>query len=126
MGEPAENPKDCKVRVSLLDFCQCLAWRAGCWSPAVANPPRSSITFAEARVLLLLLERRSPREVADELGVSLGTVRTHIKHLHTKSDTHSLAPLVLWGRDDCAEPLCRALSVDEMWSRRLKLFLTSL
>lgn len=89
------------------------------------NPPASLITFSEARVLLLLLERRSPRDAADELGVSLGTVRTHIKHLQAKSDTHSLATLVLWARDDCAEPLCRALSTDEVWSRRAQFFLTS-
>ena len=87
--------------------------------------PPSLITFAEARVLLLLLERRSPREAAGELGVSLGTVRTHIKHLHAKSDTHSLAALVLWGRDDCVEPLCGALAADEVWLRQAELFLTS-
>ena len=91
----------------------------------MASPDDPLITFAEARVLLLLLERRSPRDVADELGVSLGTVRTHIKHLHSKSDTHSLAALVLWARDDSAEPLCRALSGDERWLRRARSLLTS-
>ena len=91
----------------------------------MASRPPSLITFAEARVLLLLLERRSPREAADELGVSLGTVRTHIKHLQAKSDTHSLATLVLWGRDDCTQLIRSALSVDDSWLRRVTLFLTS-
>ena len=91
----------------------------------MAIPRASLITFSEARVLLLLLQRRSPRDVAEELGVSLGTIRTHIKHLQAKSDTHSLASLVLWGRDDCAEALLNALSVDESWSRRLEGFLTT-
>ena len=110
--------------MSLLDFRQCLAWRLGFWSPAVESRSPSLITFAEARVLLLLLERRSPREAADELGRSLGTVRTHIKHLQAKRDTHSLAALVLWGRDDCTDLLCNALSVDEAWLGRVRQFLT--
>ena len=91
----------------------------------MVDHPTSLITFSEARVLLLLLERHSPRDVAGELGVSLGTVRTHIKHLQSKSDTHSLAALVLWGRDDCTESLCRVLSEDETWATRVRSFLTS-
>lgn len=88
------------------------------------DSPSSPITFSEARVLLLLLERLSPREAAKELGVSLGTVRTHIKHLQAKSDTHSLAALVLWGREDCAEAVCDVLSNNSLWSRRAQLLLT--
>ena len=79
----------------------------------------SPITFSEARVLLLLLERLSPREAAEALGVSLGTVRTHIKRLQAKSETHSLATLVLWGRDDCL------LSSDGVWSQRLHEYLAA-
>jgi DNA-binding CsgD family transcriptional regulator len=90
----------------------------------VPDSPPFPITFSEARVLLLLLERLSPREVARELGISLGTVRTHIKHLQSKSDTHSLAALVLWGRDDCADAVCEALSINSLWSRRAQRLLT--
>jgi len=85
----------------------------------------SPITFSEARVLLLLLERLSPREAAEALGVSLGTVRTHIKRLQAKSETHSLATLVLWGRDDCLAHLSSALSSDGVWSQRLHEYLAA-
>lgn len=86
--------------------------------PDAANHPRP-ITPAEARVLVLLLERRTPRDAATELEVSIATVRTHIKHLQAKSATHSIAALVLWARDELAAGrLQAALRSDRRWLAR--------
>ncbi len=91
---------------------------------AAARPRR--ITPAEARVVILLLERRTPREAAGELGLSLATVRTHIKHLQAKSETHTIAALVLWARDELAAGrVAAALDEDEPWLARTKQLLTN-
>ena len=84
------------------------------------------ITPAEARVLVLLLERLTPRDAAAELGSSVLTVRTHIKHLQAKSDTHTIAALVLWGHDELTTGhVQNALESDPGWCRRAELLLTN-
>lgn len=84
------------------------------------------ITPAEARVLVLLLERNTPRAAAMQLGSSLSTVRTHIKHLQAKSDTHTIASLVLWARDELtAGRLQAALHTDARWRPRADRLLTN-
>ena len=84
----------------------------------------SAITLAEARVLLLLLERRSPRDTAGELAVSVGTVRTHIKHLLAKSGTHSIAELVVWAHQEFRERLVERLEPNRDWAQRARRSLT--
>lgn len=92
--------------------------------PAADRP--HPITPAEGRVLVLLLERQSPREAATELGVAVATVRTHIKHLQAKSSTHSIAALVLWAHDELAAAgLQRALQSDRQWRARARRLLTN-
>lgn len=91
---------------------------------AVARP--HSNTAAEARVVVLLLERLTPRDAAIELGLSLSTVRTHIKHLRAKSETRSIAALVLWARDELAAGRLRmALRRDRGWLARADRLLTN-
>lgn len=53
-------------------------WRHG--RPAFAAP----LTQREAEVLAMLARGCSNREIADELVVSLETVRTHVKHVFAK------------------------------------------
>ena len=62
---------------------------------------RFGLTRAEARVVKLLTEGRSMKALAEELGVSLETARTHAKRAMQKTDTHrqaELVSLVLQGR----------------------------
>jgi DNA-binding CsgD family transcriptional regulator len=93
--------------------------------PGSSPAPTPEITPAEARVLVLLLERLTPRQAASALGSSLGTVRTHIKHLEAKSGTHAIAALVLWGRDELAAGrVTAALSGDPRWLQRARRILT--
>jgi LuxR family maltose regulon positive regulatory protein len=56
-------------------------------SPAVVRPAKELIeqlTEREATVLTLLPTRLSNIEIAEQLGVSLNTVKTHLKHIYRK------------------------------------------
>lgn len=59
---------------------------------AVAD--RFFLTEREAVVLELLLAGRSAPYIADELGVSQNTVKTHVRHIYDKLDVHSRQELL--------------------------------
>ena len=52
-----------------------------------------AMTPAECRIARALLAGEAPKQIAERLGISENTVRTHIKSLHTKTATRSLAAL---------------------------------
>ena len=52
------------------------------------------LTPRESDILLLIAQGRRAPEMTDVLGVSMGTVRTHVKHLYAKLDVHSYAEAV--------------------------------
>lgn len=52
------------------------------------------LTKKEEEILLLLFRQYRPETIADELCVEVSTVRTHIKHIHTKLDVHSRKELM--------------------------------
>lgn len=80
-------------------------------------PSPRPITFAEARVLLLLIAGETPNEAAASLGVAISTVRSHIRQLRLKTDAHSLPALIRWGsRPPGATQLHAALANDPRWS----------
>jgi DNA-binding CsgD family transcriptional regulator len=69
--------------------------------PAASTPPlaqnimeRFGITIAELRVLLLLVDGKSTDAIADDLGVSRNTVKTHIAHMFQKTETHNQRELL--------------------------------
>ena len=62
--------------------------------PAAALALMNDVTPAEARVLELILEGRKLREIAEKLGVSIATVRTHLGRLFHKTGTSRQAELV--------------------------------
>lgn len=61
-----------------------------------ATAPHAYLTVMEQRVATALLGAQSPKETARALGIRVSTVRTHIKHVHQKTGTHSPTALVLW------------------------------
>lgn len=54
-----------------------------CVDPAVLQD-RYGLTPTEARVAIALLDHELPTEVAEILGVSISTIRTHIKNIYSK------------------------------------------
>jgi DNA-binding CsgD family transcriptional regulator/PAS domain-containing protein len=52
------------------------------------------LTEAEAEIALHMVRGADPMQVADELSVSLATVRTHLHHVFDKTRTHRQAELV--------------------------------
>jgi PAS domain S-box-containing protein len=52
------------------------------------------LTFAEARVVVELVKGKRPQEVADDLGVSLNTVRNHLKQIFSKTNTGRQSELI--------------------------------
>jgi DNA-binding CsgD family transcriptional regulator len=55
---------------------------------------RYALTFAESRVAVEVAEGRNPAEVAQRLGVSVHTVRSHLKRIFLKTGVHSQSGLV--------------------------------
>ncbi|HEX5142295.1 MAG TPA: helix-turn-helix transcriptional regulator [Mycobacterium sp.] len=52
------------------------------------------LTRTEARIALGVLRGAEPRQIAEEMSVSLTTIRTHLQHVFHKTDTHRQADLV--------------------------------
>jgi DNA-binding CsgD family transcriptional regulator len=53
-----------------------------------------SMTQAEAQIALGILRGAPPKQLAEQMSVSLATVRTHLQHVFDKTDTHRQADLV--------------------------------
>lgn len=64
---------------------------------SVARDPssRKGLSPREKEVLLLLVEGMNTREIARRMGVTMGTIRSHIFSLEQKLDASSRARLVL-------------------------------
>lgn len=62
--------------------------------PMTALVARFGLTPSETRVLLGLLDGKSPREIAETQGVGMPTVRTHLQRLYDKTGTKGQADVV--------------------------------
>jgi len=60
------------------------------------------LTAAEARVLDQFARLNSPRDIADQMGISLSTVRSHLKQIHSKAGVESAVQLTQLVRGYCA------------------------
>jgi LuxR family maltose regulon positive regulatory protein len=60
---------------------------------------REPLTQSEVRVLRYLPTDLSTREIADELYLSVHTIKTHVKHLYAKLDAHSRREAVRRARE---------------------------
>jgi LuxR family maltose regulon positive regulatory protein len=64
-----------------------------------STPLPESLTESELRVLRYLSTDLSTREIADELYLSVHTIKTHVKHLYAKLDAHSRREAVRRARE---------------------------
>jgi DNA-binding CsgD family transcriptional regulator len=53
-----------------------------------------ALTPSEAKVFATIASGASAKQAADELGVSYNTLKTHLRHIFTKTDTRSQGELV--------------------------------
>jgi DNA-binding CsgD family transcriptional regulator len=60
------------------------------------------LTKAEARVLTEFSELSSPKQIAEALGVSLSTVRSHLKTIHAKASVSSSGQLLRLAHTFCS------------------------
>ena len=61
-----------------------------------SGPPLGAITPAEARVLALLREGESNRQIARILVLSPRTIESHVSNLLAKTGCHNRTQLTLW------------------------------
>lgn len=60
------------------------------------------LTATETRVLDHFARLNSPREIAQQMAISLSTVRSHLKQIHSKSGVESAVQLTQLVRGFCA------------------------
>ena len=60
----------------------------------VAAVRAQGLTATETRVAMRLADGLRPREIASELGVSVETIRSHLKHAYGKAGVHRQSELV--------------------------------
>src|SRR5262245_45435242 len=82
----------------IADILSLLAGHTPSPPPAGPPPPLEPLSKSELRVLRYLPTNLSGPEIADELYVSVNTVRTHMRHLYAKLGTHRRADTVARAR----------------------------
>lgn len=60
------------------------------------------LTAAETRVLDQFARLNTPREIAEQMGISLSTVRSHLKQIHSKAGVESAVQLTQLVRGFCS------------------------
>ena len=56
----------------------------------------SNFSVREKEIIRLVSQAKGRKTIAAELKLSIHTVDTHLRHIHMKSNTHSLTELVVW------------------------------
>ncbi len=54
------------------------------------------LSAREIAIIDLVVQAKTRKYIASELNLSIHTVDTHLRHIHLKTDTHSLPELVIW------------------------------
>ena len=72
----------------------------GAFASSVAGPapaqPVAALTEREEEVLLTVARGRTNAEIAEELHISLSTVKTHLASLMTKLDARNRVEMAIW------------------------------
>lgn len=85
---------------------------------SILAPSSSRLTFSQGRVAVLLIEGRTAREISELLGISLSTVRAHLRALHQKADRHSFSALIQWCWSNLKTEIVPALAREPEWAQR--------
>ncbi|MBN2508590.1 MAG: response regulator transcription factor [Verrucomicrobia bacterium] len=82
---------------TLADFL--IARRAGADALRAKKPGLDQLTPAERRILKLIAEDKTSKEIADELGLSPRTVENHRTNICAKLDVHGVHSLLKFAYD---------------------------
>ncbi len=85
---------DCQTRQNGADLCIIFDLNRQTETCLAFLRTAFRFTRAEVRLAEQILLGRTPAEAAEVLGVSIHTVRTYLKRLYQKTETHSQATLV--------------------------------
>ncbi|MBB6734077.1 LuxR C-terminal-related transcriptional regulator [Cohnella zeiphila] len=88
--QEGDGPSPGYVRELLLGF----GWN---WTGGSFAGPAPGLTRKEREVLRLIVGRRTNKEIADELGIGIGTVKSHIKRIYSKLEAGSRAEAIWKG-----------------------------
>ena len=58
-------------------------------------PPISALTDQEKKILSLLSEGKTSKEIAGQLEISMRTLRNHVSHINQKLHTHNRVEAVM-------------------------------
>ena len=56
----------------------------------------TKLSKREKEITILISQGSCRKVIASKLKISLHTVDTHLRHLHIKTNTHSLPELIVW------------------------------
>jgi len=56
----------------------------------------NKLTFREVEIAIMVTQAKCRKTIATELNISIHTVDTHLRHVHQKTNTHSLTELLVW------------------------------
>jgi DNA-binding NarL/FixJ family response regulator len=85
-------PLSSTVARKMLDVVRVLAPAAD--APRQSSPTRLDLTEREQQVLRALVDGLSYKQAAEALGISLGTVRSHVTAIYGKLHVHNVAEAV--------------------------------
>jgi DNA-binding NarL/FixJ family response regulator len=62
----------------------------------MANGGTNKLSTRETAIIRLVAQAKCRKSIASELNMSIHTVDTHLRHIHLKTNTHSLPELMMW------------------------------
>jgi DNA-binding NarL/FixJ family response regulator len=86
-------PLTAEVARKVLDVLRTLNAAPGA-ATSGASPTRLDLTEREQQVLRALVDGSSYKQAGDKLGISLGTVRSHVASIYRKLQVHNVAEAV--------------------------------
>jgi DNA-binding CsgD family transcriptional regulator len=63
----------------------------------------SKLSKREREILLLVANAKYRKAIARELTLSIHTIDTHLRHIHLKTNTHSLPELIVWAMNNYSD-----------------------
>jgi DNA-binding CsgD family transcriptional regulator len=60
----------------------------------------SALSTRENEIMRLVTQAKCRKTIARELKLSIHTIDAHLRHIHLKTNTHSLPELIVWAMNN--------------------------